>query len=124
MNLLLEVDTASGQPPWRQVHDQLRALITSSMLAVGTRLPTVRQLARDLGVSAGTVARAYRELETAGLLRTAGRRGTVVAEITEEYVPAELTALAREFAEAAQRIGVDRATAVSAVTAAWRVGAD
>ncbi|WP_308209409.1 GntR family transcriptional regulator [Allokutzneria sp. A3M-2-11 16] len=124
MNLLIEVDTTNGQPPWRQVHDQLRGLITSSALAAGTRLPTVRQLARDLGVSAGTVARAYRELETTGMLSTAGRRGTVVAEITEEYTPAELTALARDFVAAARLIGVDRADALSAVTAAWQAGAD
>ncbi len=58
------------------------------------------------------------------MLSTAGRRGTVVAEITEEYTPAELTALAREFVSAVRRIGVDRAAALSAVTAAWRAGAD
>ncbi len=47
-------------------------------LAPGTRLPTVRQLAADLGLAANTVARAYRELEADGVLATYGRKGTFV----------------------------------------------
>ena len=48
------------------------------MLPPGTRLPTVRALAETLGVAANTVARAYRELEHAGVVTTRGRSGTVV----------------------------------------------
>ncbi len=43
------------------------------------RLPSIRQLAGDLGVAPNTVARAYRELEVDGFLRSRGRRGTTVA---------------------------------------------
>ena len=51
----------------------------SGDLPAGTRLPTVRALAADLGLAANTVARAYRELESDGVVVTEGRRGTFVA---------------------------------------------
>jgi DNA-binding transcriptional regulator YhcF (GntR family) len=50
----------------------------SGVLPAGHRLPSVCQLASDLGLANGTVARAYRELESADLVTTAGRNGTVV----------------------------------------------
>lgn len=55
-------------------------LINSGELAVGARLPTVRMLARDLGVSPATVSQAWQRLLQAGLVRTDGRRGTTVRE--------------------------------------------
>lgn len=69
----VHVDTASPVPPYEQIRAQLAALITTGRMPEGERLPTVRQLAADLGLAAGTVARAYRELEAASLIRT--RRG-------------------------------------------------
>ena len=74
------VDADNGLAPWRQVHDQLARLITAGSLAAGTRLPTIRQFARDLGLAPGTIARTYRELELAGVVHTGRARGTVVAE--------------------------------------------
>ncbi|WP_031166921.1 GntR family transcriptional regulator [Streptomyces durhamensis] len=75
----VRVDTASPVPPYEQIRAQLAALINSGRLAEGERLPTVRQLAADLGLAAGTVARAYRELEAASLIRTRRGAGTRVA---------------------------------------------
>lgn len=60
-------------PPYEQLRRQLADLVTSGAVPVGARLPPVRQLAADLGLATGTVARAYRELESAGLVT--GRRG-------------------------------------------------
>jgi DNA-binding transcriptional regulator YhcF (GntR family) len=77
---MLVIDTSSPDPPFEQLRLQLLTQITSGELAPGTHLPTVRHLAADLGLAPNTVARAYRELEHAGLVRTGGRRGTVVAE--------------------------------------------
>ena len=76
------VDTRSGLAPWRQIHDQLAALVDADDLGPGTRLPAIRRLARDLGVAPGTVARAYRELEAGGRVRTARGGGTVTAART------------------------------------------
>jgi len=77
----LVVDLASGVAPWRQIRDQLVRLIVDRTLPVGSRLPPIRQVATDLGLAPGTVARAYRELEANGVVRTARRRGTVVVAV-------------------------------------------
>ena len=75
----ISVDLASATPPYEQIRAQVSSLIALGALEPGTRLPTVRRLAADLGIAAGTVARAYRELEQAGLVVTRRRNGTVVA---------------------------------------------
>lgn len=79
MSLQVEVDLGSSIPPYEQIRGQVTAHVVAGRLRVGDRLPTIRALAADLGVAAGTVARAYRELETAGLVTTRRRAGTVVA---------------------------------------------
>lgn len=79
MTLQVVVDLASGVPPYEQIRTQVVAHLAAGRLAPGDRLPTIRALAADLGVAAGTVARAYRELEHAGVLVTRRRTGTVVA---------------------------------------------
>lgn len=84
----VSVDARSGLAPWRQIHDQLTALVDAGDLAAGARLPAIRRLARDLGVAPGTVARAYRELEAGGRVRTARGGGTVAAaRVPEGTVP-------------------------------------
>jgi GntR family transcriptional regulator len=77
---MIIIDTSSPVPPFEQLRQQLVAQIEEGELTPGTQLPTVRRLAADLGLAPNTVARTYRELEQAGAVRTAGRRGTVVAE--------------------------------------------
>ncbi len=76
---LLTLDPDSPVPPYEQVRLQISQAIASGALGPATRLPTVRQLAADLGLAANTVARSYRELELAGLIETRGRHGTFVA---------------------------------------------
>jgi DNA-binding transcriptional regulator YhcF (GntR family) len=73
------VDPALELPPYQQVFEQIRGAIERGDLAAGSPLPTVRQLAGDLGIAPNTVARAYSELQAAGWLVGDGRRGTHVA---------------------------------------------
>lgn len=115
------VDPDSGLAPWRQVYDQLVHLIRTGALPVGARLPTIRQLSRDLGLSPGTVARAYRELESRSVLRTARRNGTVVAAVpdVEPCHATTLTAAAAEYVERAIAAGADVHAAVAAVLATF-----
>ncbi len=77
---MLLIDTSSPVPPFEQLRLQLLQQIDSGELPAGTHLPPVRRLAADLGLAPNTVARTYRELEQAGIVHTAGRRGTVVAQ--------------------------------------------
>ena len=79
MNAAISVDLRSATPPYEQIRSQISSLIATGALPVGSRLPTVRSLATDLGIAAGTVGRAYKELEAAGLIESRRRNGTVVA---------------------------------------------
>ena len=78
MALDITVDVKSPTPPYEQIRSQIAAYIGAGLLADGARLPTMRALAADLGVATGTVARAYSELEAAGLIASRRRTGTVV----------------------------------------------
>ena len=81
---LVVLDDESPLPPYEQIRAGLAAAIGSGAMTAGTRLPPVRTLAHDLGIAAGTVARAYRELEQAGLVETRGRGGTVVSDLGDQ----------------------------------------
>jgi molybdate-binding protein/DNA-binding transcriptional regulator YhcF (GntR family) len=76
---MLDIKLAKGQPEYAQIAEQMRLAAARGMLQPGDRLESVRDLAARLGVNASTVARAYRELEQAGVIETHGRRGTLVA---------------------------------------------
>lgn len=79
MSPRLAVDLSSPTPPYEQIRSQITSLIALGELSAESRLQTVRALASDLGVAAGTVARAYKELESQGLIESRRRSGTVVA---------------------------------------------
>jgi DNA-binding transcriptional regulator YhcF (GntR family) len=111
------IDSASSMPPFEQVRTQLAGQINDGDLPVGSKLPTVRRLATDLGIAANTVARAYRELETAGLLETRGRAGTFVAA-NGDRSKARAAAAAAEYVRAVDALGIDRTQALSIVEAA------
>lgn len=82
IRLVLSVDPALEMPPFQQIADQVREFVERGDLLPGEALPTVRQLASDLGVAPNTVARAYTDLQEDGWLTSDGRRGTRVAETT------------------------------------------
>ena len=115
---VLRVDTTSQVAPYEQIRAQLGALIVTGRLVEGDRLPTVRQLAADLGLAPGTVARAYRELEAAELIRTRRGAGTRVAAPPSEPAhpdPDQLATLARDFTSAARALGADTEAVLTAV---------
>ena len=114
----LVIDVSSGVAPWRQIRDQLSVLIAGGLLPIGARLPTIRQLAMDLGLAAGTVARAYRELEADGVLHTARRLGTVVSAPPADPPADQVTALTEEYVARVRALGAGRDTVLAAVRAA------
>ncbi|MCY0905248.1 GntR family transcriptional regulator [Arthrobacter sp. H14-L1] len=111
------LDETSSVPPFEQIRVRILDLAASGKLAVGTRLPPVRTLAGQLGVAVNTVARAYRELEQAGIVRTGGRAGTVVAAAGDESL-AQVAAAASDYAAVVNRHGVELGTALELVRAA------
>jgi DNA-binding transcriptional regulator YhcF (GntR family) len=75
----ITIERDHGDAVYAQVAQQLGKLIASGALPSGTAIPSVRQLARDLGVSLNTVARAYRLLEAEGFLVIRDRAGVTVS---------------------------------------------
>jgi GntR family transcriptional regulator len=114
----LTVDLRSGVPPYEQIRAQIAGFVGSGLLAPGTRLPTIRALAADLGVAAGTVARAYTELESAGVVTSRRRTGTVVSDRGSAPVDAGVRDAAAELAARARAGGLSEETVVALVRAA------
>jgi DNA-binding transcriptional regulator YhcF (GntR family) len=106
----LPADWDTGRPLFDQLRLQVIDGIRAGVLPAGTRLPTVRELAAQIGFAANTVARAYRELETAGLVETRGRFGTFVARA--DPADATMADAAQTYAEVARALGLGKAEAV------------
>lgn len=77
---ILSIDPRLPLPVYRQVIDGLRAMLVNGRFSPGEQLPTVRELAIELGVHHNTVASAYRELAEEGWLELARRRGATVRD--------------------------------------------
>jgi len=115
----ITVDVASPTPPYEQIRAQIAGHVRTGALTEGSRLPTMRALAADLGVAVGTVARAYAELESAGLVASRRRTGTVVtgrAGGTPE--DAAVREAATLLARRARESGMDGETVLALVRAA------
>jgi GntR family transcriptional regulator len=78
--LHLHVDPHSGIPVYRQVMDQFKYYIASGALKAGDQVPSIRDLAKSLGVNPTTVVKAYTELEHEGVIAMVHGKGAFVAE--------------------------------------------
>ena len=72
----IRLDHTTAVPPFEQIRAQVALHVAAGRLTPGDRLPPIRTLAAELDVSSNTIARAYRELISAGVAEAAGRRGT------------------------------------------------
>ena len=120
--MILHVDASSAVPPYEQIREQLHALVEGGVLSAGDRLPPIRQLAGDLGLATNTVQRAYRELESAGLIESRGRHGTVVlprAQTPPAPAEIELRSAAESFAREAHATGAALDDVLGSVRAAF-----
>ncbi|QKW10635.1 GntR family transcriptional regulator [Streptomyces sp. NA04227] len=115
----LALDEDTGTPPYEQLRAQISEQARSGRLPVGYRLPTVRGLAQELGLAANTVAKAYRALETDGVIETRGRNGTFVAAAGDAAIRQAATA-AQTFAEQVHRLGLTEDEALLAARDALR----
>jgi GntR family transcriptional regulator len=120
MALDITVDVHSPTPPYEQIRRQIADYVHGGLLPPGTRLPTLRALAADLGVAVGTVGRAYTELETAGLVASRRRTGTVVTEgaVTADPAAERVRRAAADLVAQARAGGVDDDTLLAIVRAA------
>lgn len=117
MTLKIRIDDSAA--PYEQVRAQISELARTGTLPVGYKLPTVRGLAEELGLAPNTVAKAYRALESDGVIETRGRNGTFVAA-ARDAASREASAAAQAYAERVHRLGLSEAAALSAARDAVR----
>lgn len=124
-SLLIRIDPGDGLPIYRQIVEQVKAAIAAGVLSPGDRLPSHRDLARDLVVAPLTVSRAYELLEREGFLATARGKGTFVTPGSAD-AGAEAARALRGRADAlvrqAMALGLSRREVLAALQDAWREG--
>ena len=114
---MISIDTGSPTPPYEQLRAQLAEQATAGELAAGTRLPTVRKLAEDLGLAPNTVARAYRELEADGFIETRGRNGSFVSA-QGDAAEKQAQEAARAYADRVRKLGIPESVALTYIRSA------
>ena len=121
---LLDIDPAAAAPLWRQIEDGMRRLVASGALPVGTVVPSVRELARELRVNPATVSKAYQRLTADGALEVRRGEGTFVAQRPAGALADERERLlaegASKYVEAARSMAVTETDAIAAISVAWR----
>ena len=78
--ILLDLNAADSRPIYGQIADRVKFAVAAGVLRPGELVPSVRELSKQLVVNPNTVARAYRELQSEGLLETVRGTGLQVAE--------------------------------------------
>lgn len=114
---------ADDGSPTMDIYRQFRGLIVSGQLGANERLPTVRQTASDLGVAAGTAAKAYKMLEQEGLVVTRTAAGTRVAE-SAARLPLSVARRIRELVTAADAAGAELDDVIDVLRVTWRTTVD
>ena len=121
------IDERARVPPYEQLRAQLRLMVSSGRLNPRERLPPIRALAAELSLAPGTVARAYRELEYAGIVEGRGRSGTFVVDeppVAFSVVERQLADAAELFAQEADRLGAGQQAAMLALETAFAARSD
>ncbi|HET7235193.1 MAG TPA: GntR family transcriptional regulator [Actinomycetota bacterium] len=119
----IRIDPSSREPASTQMAGAIRAAVERGTLKPAERLPPVRELAAELGLAPNTVAKAYRVLESEGLLEGRGRHGTFVAERLPGRVPraeSRLDEAADAFVRRSRQLGFGAAGARDALERALR----
>ena len=77
---MIELNYRDAKPIYEQIMEGIRKLVVTDSLAVGEKLPSVRELASKMAINPNTISRAYKELEAEGYIYTISGKGTFVAE--------------------------------------------
>lgn len=101
-------------PIYEQIMNQIRHAVARGEIALGTKLPSVREMAKQLKINPSTVVRAYHELERSGLCEKRVGQGTFITKSEESIlkIKKELAEDAiRSFISSMKDLGIDRQTA-------------
>ena len=78
--MVFALNFKSGKPVYLQVVDQVKAAVASGAVRARDPLPSIRPLAEELRINRNTIAKAYTELESQGVIETAAGRGCFIAD--------------------------------------------
>jgi GntR family transcriptional regulator len=119
--MILAIDATLPVPVSEQIRAQIARMVVSGTLSAGIQVPTIRQLASDLGIAKGTIQRAYDLLESDAMLESRGRHGTFVSETNRPMAldREALTSAAEVFVMVAMQLGAERETTLRTVTDVW-----
>lgn len=120
--MMIVVDPGVPLPVYEQIREQVVRLVASGTLGPGHRLPSIRQLASDLGLAKGTVARAYELLDAESVIETRGRSGSFVVEspaVSGADRTVALDAAAEALVVIARQVGVEIDSVRRALDEAW-----
>ncbi|RKQ33733.1 GntR family transcriptional regulator [Kocuria tytonis] len=117
---MFTVDPHSTTPVYEQLVECVLRDVAGGELVVGDRIPPVRTLAGELGLAAGTVAKAYKEMEARGVIETRGRAGTFIAQSRDDRETAAARAAARYLDEVAGQLHYSPQQCVALVERAVR----
>src|SRR5436190_18774659 len=117
--MLLQINFKSGKPVYFQVVDQIKAAAASGALHAGEPLPSIRPLSEELRVNRNTIAKAYAELESQGVIETLPGKGCFLKENNSPFTKSvRQKLLLKEVDEAvvmAHHLKVDRTTFMALV---------
>ena len=117
--MVFQIDFKAGKPVYLQLVDQVRYAAASGVLRAGEPLPSIRPLAEELRVNRNTIAKAYTELESQGVIETIPGKGCFLKENNSPFTrPVRQKLLLKEVDEAvvmAHHLQVDRAAFLALV---------
>lgn len=119
---LITVDLRDRKQLYEQLVDNIKALILSGELSPDDKLPSVRSLAKELGINPNTIQKAYSELERTGVITTLQGRGSIVladVNILRDEQEERLVFRLMQLANEAKGSGITREKYIKAALEAW-----
>ena len=121
---MYQLDLQSRTPIYQQLKEKILRLIMAGAIGPGDPLTSVRVMARELGISPNTVAKAYQDLEKSGLIYSVAGKGSFISgeETLDRQMTASVLDRFREAVREARSAGVDRQTALALVEEVYKEG--
>ena len=121
---MYQLDLQSRTPIYQQLKEKILRLIMAGAIGPGDPLPSVRVMARELGINPSTVAKAYQDLEKSGLIYSVAGKGSFISgeETLDRQMTASVLDRFREAVREARSAGVDRQTALALVEEVYKEG--
>lgn len=121
---MYQLDLQSRTPIYQQLKEKILRLIMAGAIGPGDPLPSVRVMARELGINPNTVAKAYQDLEKSGLIYSVAGKGSFISgeDTLDRQMTASVLNRFREAVREARSAGVDRQTALVLVEEVYKEG--